>query len=282
MEDCGKNKKNELENLYKYCDTKAAKAILLNSTIRFSHPSFFNDPYDAVPPHDVINGDEKLSKDFLNELANNNTVMNSFSQNNLVKIKQEIKEGTYSDLNKAKKNITYECLSKIYESMGILCLSEKKDNILMWSHYADSHKGLVIAFNSNSYLFRSAIRVNYVKSRISLDPNQIFSNINNPNDNTCKKALDVFFSTKYIDWQYENELRIIKDIKSKCSDEPINEFDIIGVYLGCNMNILDEIFFINIIKTKFPSIKIYKAYTVINSFSLNFYEIACERLISLK
>ena len=26
-------------------------------------------------------------------------------------------------------------------TMGISCFSEKEDSILMWSHYADNHKG---------------------------------------------------------------------------------------------------------------------------------------------
>jgi hypothetical protein len=39
------------------------------------------------------------------------------------------------------------------QSVGILCLSEMRDSLLMWGHYADNHRGLVIGFDSDHPFF---------------------------------------------------------------------------------------------------------------------------------
>ena len=38
-------------------------------------------------------------------------------------------------------------------NIGILCLSEVRDSILMWGHYTDSHQGFVIGFDSDQPFF---------------------------------------------------------------------------------------------------------------------------------
>src|SRR5207302_2679902 len=47
-----------------------------------------------------------------------------------------------------------EMLSKnINKHIGVLCLTEVPDSQLMWSHYAGSHKGFVIEFDSQHSYF---------------------------------------------------------------------------------------------------------------------------------
>ena len=41
----------------------------------------------------------------------------------------------------------------LINNIGIFSLSKVPDNILMWSHYADSHKGIVLEFDSNHAYF---------------------------------------------------------------------------------------------------------------------------------
>ena len=47
------------------------------------------------------------------------------------------------------------CLETTYTS----CMSTYQDNFLVWSHYADSHKGMVIRFDANAYNLLPAIRL---------------------------------------------------------------------------------------------------------------------------
>ncbi len=93
------------------------------------------------------------------------------------------------------------------QSFGVLSLAEEWDSIPMWSHYADSHKGFVIAFNTKSEWLESAWRddklkdVNYVKERICTTRRS--------KTDPGLRSGDVL-RTKSIQWEYEHEWRWIE------------------------------------------------------------------------
>lgn len=45
-----------------------------------------------------------------------------------------------------------------YRSQGIISLTETRDNLLMWSHYADEHKGIVVEFHAHNPFFTESYR----------------------------------------------------------------------------------------------------------------------------
>ena len=99
---------------------------------------------------------------------------------------------------------TYE---DFLRTTGLYCLSEKNDDILMWSHYSNGHRGLCIEFDalldgalSKMMLFGQAIKVNYSQVQPILN---VF-NIGQPQE--YQKAL----LTKSNHWEYEREWRVIK------------------------------------------------------------------------
>jgi hypothetical protein len=85
--------------------------------------------------------------------------------------------------------------------IGVYCLTERNDSILMWSHYAANHKGYCLEFEATDYtpVFGAAQRVEYADIYPKIDF------YNTPND---KKVL-LSFLTKFTDWSYEREWRII-------------------------------------------------------------------------
>lgn len=89
------------------------------------------------------------------------------------------------------------------ETSGVLCLSENENNHLMWAHYADSHKGMLLEFDcSHIYfnLYSRFLKVCYSSERVYFDPNQ---------DSPAHFedfSLNVV-RTKYISWSYESEWR---------------------------------------------------------------------------
>ncbi|WP_205631947.1 DUF2971 domain-containing protein, partial [Aliivibrio fischeri] len=42
-----------------------------------------------------------------------------------------------------------------YRNYGIISLTETKDNLLMWSHYANEHNGFVVEFDARHEFFTS-------------------------------------------------------------------------------------------------------------------------------
>lgn len=79
---------------------------------------------------------------------------------------------------------------------GLLCFCKGWSNPLLWSHYADKHRGMCLGFDIRA---DSIAPVNYVEERVPIEY---------PFRESIQKISDQLLWTKYIDWQYEEELRI--------------------------------------------------------------------------
>jgi len=89
---------------------------------------------------------------------------------------------------------------------GLICFSKTWKNPVMWSHYADKHKGMCLGFEVPSDL---VLQVNYTKKRLNLD----FAKLKKEGKLNKNHMLNIF-KTKFIDWQYEREARVISYLES--------------------------------------------------------------------
>lgn len=78
---------------------------------------------------------------------------------------------------------------------GILCFSRKWSNPLLWSHYADKHRGMAIGFD-----VLDKDRYSPVKYRSTRLSTRVGSKL-------AGADLDSVFLTKFTAWQYESEYR---------------------------------------------------------------------------
>lgn len=92
--------------------------------------------------------------------------------------------------------------SGFIEKIGILSMSEKNDDILMWSYYADGHKGFCLKFKISSEMPfpRPPLKVEYKKSYPLVKWIQGGENY---------ELADTILRTKSDQWQHEAEWRII-------------------------------------------------------------------------
>lgn len=125
--------------------------------------------------------------------------------------------------------------SAVYDSIknkhAIICMSTAIDQPLLWSHYADKHRGIVMAFNFPQN--NSLIEVTYgldrviIKSGIDSEPGPVLSD-----------KLQQLLAHKYEDWAYEKEYRFIVSVSPASMDdghywkELTTEY-FSGVILGC-------------------------------------------------
>ena len=92
--------------------------------------------------------------------------------------------------------------------LGVVCLSEVDDSLLMWSHYADSHHGFCIEFERDEHNdlgnSEQCLPVVYQKEFPAFTLDEIED----------KKATARILTTKSEEWAYEKEWRMItkKDI----------------------------------------------------------------------
>ena len=207
--------------LFKYVTAERID-ILQNGLIRFTQPKALNDPFDTQPSIDEI-----FSSTYLNKIFG----------------KQIFPEELLKFFNVSAKTLPLQFFE---ENIGILSLAEKYNHMLMWSHYAEHHKGFIIHFNTDHEFFRKFLnpenngnilkKVTYSKDRpkVVLDeidfndflvrPEQLlstdslqdipdlFSRSGGERFEKFIRMIDKIFYTKDEIWNYEQEWRLVRPL----------------------------------------------------------------------
>lgn len=143
---------------------------------------------------------------------------------------------------------------ELRKKAACLCLSKNPLNVLMWSHYAEHHRGFVIAIDTEKAGFEDESSCIVTASKGKMDYLEIrnehkikvkLEDIHNPE--TISKML----LNKSIDWKYEEEYRVIKNFDSleqvKTNDDSlwvdhiINLESVIAIFKGMKNDNLDSI-----------------------------------------
>ena len=185
-----------INHLYRYRSMKSREIceIFTARKIYLPSPTTFNDPFDCKPKLIVYEGGTERYL-YLKQMAQD--IIPSPDQNTLNhRIEQADRE--------LRKDPAYaeRAYNKYIKDMGIYCLSRIDNDILMWSHYADGHKGICLEFDATKEikLFKQAIEVSYS------DKYPIVNIMAMDNPKEYWKAL----LKKSNHWKYEQEWRILK------------------------------------------------------------------------
>ncbi|WP_024336402.1 DUF2971 domain-containing protein [Desulfotignum balticum] len=234
--------------LYKYRTVKQIKMILENFSFWFAKPDTFNDPFDCSL--------SEIDKPSLEDARRHFTRIGITPEN----IEKSI--NIYRREPEKLSELIREIKEKTIFNKGVLALSETKDDILMWSHYADYHKGVVIGLDIQSDLgfFLTPLRIEYK------DTYQELNYLNDPN----KSTIDTL-RLKSSQWQYEKEIRIYKNSSGL---HQIKAAAIQEIYFGVKANDEDIKEITEICTQKdLTHIRFYKASKSHRSFSLYFNQI---------
>lgn len=183
MSDVDFKKVSNQKLFYKYaCFDIATKNIIPDKTFKFTNPLYFNDPFDCNEQLLNINVEKSAIIDY---------VKNSqykFNRNQRRKITNHHEQYDYVKVLKTEK-----------ERFKICCFSTQKDNVLMWSHYADKHKGICLGFElpilCKDY---SIYPVNYI-SKIERIHGMV----------SMAYVFNYWLTRKSSYWKYESEVRAI-------------------------------------------------------------------------
>jgi len=124
----------------------------------------------------------------------------------------------------------------------ICSLSRNPRNTLMWSYYADGHKGIAVGINvrnlrKNAYLVRDVrydMEVNLDRSKIRAGPKAV--------------ALDIL-SQKQYSWRHEEEVRVF-------SGDHFVDIDIQQIYFGCLIDRTERDLITALVKMTAPRAKL--------------------------
>ncbi|PWV45922.1 DUF2971 domain-containing protein [Chitinophaga sp. S165] len=252
----------DLGTLYKYriWNDKYAKKTLTDSEVFLSSPDQFNDPFDATFPfrykEEDLTPDNIFKK--LYELGKREWPEMKDEELHQLCYERQMSVDFTADAFWMDEYPSWK--ADINAKFGILCLTKSKDNLLMWSHYGDSHRGFCVGFNPE-------ILFDCIQGQ--LGP-VIYSNdfpVLGLFDNT-QEGLTRILCTKSEHWQYEDEHRFVKIDGSrkiiKLPDEAITE-----IILGCNMPDAFKKEIILLADQKFPGAKIFEATVDLKAFKLN-------------
>ncbi|WP_318513328.1 DUF2971 domain-containing protein [Photobacterium leiognathi] len=219
--------------------------ILNNQELWFALPKSLNDPFECLFDDDEVK--KKLAK------------FPQMTEHRIEKIASDLRS--------------------TFESLGVCSFSRARKNQLMWSHYANEHRGFCIGFNKKllleSHRNSIALDVNYQSEQPSI--RKLFSGFEfNPVSNALEGNINhsVFsdiIRTKYTYWGYERETRIL--LPQSCALKFPHKA-IRSVALGLRAEGPEVETLLEILKQKqWKHVKVYQAEKVKGQFALRFNEI---------
>lgn len=216
--------------LYKYL-TPARLDVLERRRIRFTQPAAFNDPFEFKPYIESAASQEHL-RDYVEqnfdeilrrELKQYPILSRLLPGDSAVDVLRPFKSSIPSLFRLLEPQLLPRVSAAISSAfnmnVGVLCLSEVRDSLLMWGHYTDNHEGFVIGFDQNHPFFsvRRGLEDEFGFLR------QVKYCRNRPRVTIANTTGAEWFETKSDEWAYEKEwrmLRVLQDAEYRLDGVP--------------------------------------------------------------
>lgn len=255
------------EILYKYLDVDGFLKMTSKGTLKFSHPTSFNDPFEGAHelfPASAVSPDQfrplieaeyskpiadiplpslRSRRDFI---LNGRRVWWTMSE---VERDKWITDVT-NTVVRAIEELHLQGITSFRETtraFRCLCMSESNDNELMWAHYSDQHRGVVVGLDSFKLIDHRLFVANPYKVTYSNDKPFVydFRDLFNVvvSGGTLPRPRTDMLLRKSSCWSYEREWRYIHFDPQHY--DPIRflttpKGSISSVYLGVRMSEADR------------------------------------------
>lgn len=272
--------------LYKYLTSDVGRIVLADRTLRWSTPRTLNDPYDMqFDVHvDIDKAAAKalaLQKSWDAHYGSEPNIMGNplgaairffrpyFPRPSREEFDRQVGEAldeSFARIDGSLPRLNDE-VRAMMASSKILCLTAIPDNTLMWSHYAESHKGVVLRFRSVEGLdspWTEARPMNYVDAVPPIMDEEFVSDLL-----SGRRALEPgtimerVVYTKSGDWAHENEWRIYsgdgRNREAPYEDIPFGALELDGVVFGYRMENVKRDGLVELIRDKYPHAELLQA-----------------------
>lgn len=206
---------NRLKHLYHWQPYKFGRLreLLKTNSIYCSLPSSFNDPWDCSPQFD-----NTIPNSLIGNYLHKKWALKAYNKFFPAQDKNEEIRKILNDPQRSKHvidQISEATVNVVRKSKyRIYCLSPNPENLLMWSHYANSHTGICIEYDLKKSMLFTALKCRYKTNYPSL---KTYS------ENTRDLLAPLLIKSDV--WSYEEEYRLIL---SSEIDEPLlsgHQFD---------------------------------------------------------
>ncbi|MBI5952180.1 MAG: DUF2971 domain-containing protein [Chloroflexi bacterium] len=220
--------------LYKYqsCN-EYSFSNLRKGCLWFSKPQDFNDPFDCDINFEIVD----VTQENLNLLFAH---LRESAQDKVGFDKVYLRDGKINDVfteNAIKFSLkATNQVKKQWANIGVTCLSENNDDILMWSHYSYGHQGFCLEFDTSYSPFTETGKDNLIKIHYSDSyPPLSLSDILHKELPPLPRNL---LATKSSHWSYEAEWRLFSTLSR--IEYSYEKAALTGIYFGCNMKENDK------------------------------------------
>jgi len=281
--------------LCKYLESDGCLDIINNQLLKATDPVTFNDPFEMYPG--IIGKPDKgktlqyLYNDLLPRLSSaTKKALPDFNGKFVLKNDDAFSKKVEQNLKPGLMEEIYKGLERASQTLRIICFCEPNeieegDDILLWSHYGDKHKGIRIFFETDfiKILSTNLFQVVYSFDRACIDITDLNSSVFNKN---VEDAYRNTFKTKNKSWFYEKEVRWLINLQ-ECIQEnghsfiPLSPDAVQRIDFGCKCEKDKIISILNSIlnNNAYRHVKLYKALVHEHKFSLNYEEIEEDREI---
>lgn len=165
------------------------RPVFVENRLYFPTRKQLNDPFECIVP------------EFLGAPASWYTEKAKRLTSGLGWKRTQIRKAAKELRSRESRSAVRDRLQNDIDQCGILSLSEIRDDILMWSHYAGGHKGICLEFEATRHtaFFADALKVEYSEERSRFDYRD---------DDFTQVQKVVFWKATH--WNYEKEWRIVK------------------------------------------------------------------------
>jgi hypothetical protein len=231
----------------------ALTAALRENVLWWSSPASFNDPFDCKPY--VTFEASKLKRDGMasrvvrlrlskGDPRTKGQLVRLANKKSAVQVAREMQE--------AFDGFTAES--------SICCFTTRNDSVLMWGHYADSHKGIALVFSElpppDDFL---GLPVEYSNQRPVINLTKI-----RPDEDYIAALL-----RKSEDWSYEHEIRML-GYREPAGYRPFPRAALIGILLGANIADEDREFVKAVRDVSRPSLRLKQARLAATEYKMTF------------
>jgi len=293
------NREHNRSYFFKYASFETAIKVIESKSFKWSSPTQFNDPFDhqtkflvnftceefakcltasierIIYSEVIPERPESIIVEFASRLLSSNLTRRQISQ--------KLSEISISVGSNVPEHIEVfnNQLQQILCHSRVFCVSENHDNVVMWSHYADEHKGVVFKLRSSDEIdtpLLIAKKVNYSDTfPIFLDADQFAKQLTGEQLINIPSLCWKLPFTKHNDWSYEKEWRVHEPLVDTPPGEGYDYFPedprvFEAIFLGCRMKPPEISKITALIKQHLPETKILQGYKSDSSFSLIFDE----------
>ena len=282
---------------YKFCTAKVAKINLTTRRLRFSSPLLFNDPFDCYfPPgfrslrrnvaafekrhYAILTGEEILpaGSSAAFNLAPLVGLIGSVPPEAIERARKNHKANLHAIANQFNRDSQINW-DDTMRRLRLLSLCADGKNPLLWSHYADKHRGVTFEFDASltgGMPFGIARPVKYRKRVPRAYSRKDFIEdalgLNSLTD--ASQALLPLVMTKSLEWQYENEWRIVGSASEKegnlSTDLPFSPRSLSKIFFGCRISSRNRKAIERLATGDFAHVEVFQARQSQERFALEF------------